>query len=57
MQGKPQSERAISVKKKKACTKNKNTIPIMFKSYPKGKFSETIVKGPVNKLIISESKG
>lgn len=37
--------------------KKKSFIPIMFKSYPGGKFSEGIVKGPIDKICISESKG
>lgn len=32
-------------------------IPLMFKCYPKGRMSETLVKGPVDKLLISEPKG
>jgi hypothetical protein len=47
----------VKTSNKRKCTKNRNTIPIMFKSYPNGKFSHTIVKGPVTKLVISESKG
>jgi hypothetical protein len=41
----------------KNISKNNEFIPIMFKSYPGGKFSETIVKGPVEKLMLSCSKG
>lgn len=29
----------------------------MFKTYAEGKFSEGIVKGPVTKIVISNSKG
>lgn len=29
----------------------------MFKSYPHGKFSEGIIKEPIDKILISESKG
>lgn len=32
-------------------------IPIMFKAYPGGKFTAKMVKGPVEKVVISESKG
>ena len=36
---------------------NRGHIPILFKTYAGGKFSEGIVKGPVNKVVISEEKG
>ena len=36
----------------KACS-----IPIMFRTYPDGKFTEGITKGPIEKIMISESKG
>ena len=34
-----------------------SSIPILFKVYPGGKFTESIQKGPVKKLLISHSKG
>ncbi len=30
-----------------------NAIPIMFKTYPGGKFTEGMVKGPIKKVVIS----
>ena len=42
----------IKVKAGKPCS-----IPIMFRTYPGGKFTEGIVNGPVEKVVISESKG
>lgn len=36
---------------------NGQAIPIMFKTYGGGKFTEGIVKGPVEKVVISQSKG
>lgn len=36
----------------KACS-----IPIMFRTYPEGKFTEGVVNGPIEKIMISESKG
>ena len=37
---------------KKPCS-----IPIMFRTYPDGKFTEGITKNPIEKIMISQSKG
>lgn len=29
----------------------------MFKAYPEGKFTESIVAGPIDRIVISEEKG
>jgi hypothetical protein len=42
---------------KRPVHRNANSIPIMFKRYPGGKFTDAIVKGPIDKLLISCSKG
>ena len=39
-------------------SESKNTsIPILFKSYPGGKFTEGVTKGPMEKMLMSCSKG
>ena len=37
--------------------KRNSSIPIMFKTYAGGKWTEGLVKGPVEKVMISCSKG